>query len=519
MQQTDRQAVDPELRGTAPSDWIAVHAAARPQQTALTQGQQRLSYADLDEQVARFAEALGAFGVRPGDRVATLLHNSIEFVITFLATLRAGAIALPMNPEYRESEIERYFDEARPRVIVADREFTSLVNQVLANRSVINCVLIGCPEGKGAWYRFPELIAHHRPSSLRERFDPSVPALWLHSSGSTGSSKRVSRTRAQLAAEAEAFRSKVGTTAEDAILCAVPLSHAHGLGNGLLAAAYAGANLVLLERFEAGSALRAIREERVTLLPAVPLMYRALASTQTGEDLDLSSLRLCFSSGAPLSLDTFRAFRERYGISVRQLFGSTETGAVAINLDDDIESSHDSVGTPLEGIEFEVFGPDGHVLDAGQEGVVGVRSPAMFSGYEERTDLNERAFRSGYFFPGDRGCKDEQGRIRITGRDTAFINLGANKVDPAEVERVLCSHPRVLECVVLGVQQAGGDEVVKAVIVASGGCEEDQILDHCRDRIAAFKVPRIIEFRSELPRSPLGKVLRKYLAQPGGRLG
>ena len=135
----------------------------------------------------------------------------------------------------------------------------------------------------------------------------------------------------------------------------------------------------------------------------------------------------------------------------------------------------------------------------------------MFTGYHARDDLTDAAFRDGYFFPGDRGKKDELGRIRITGRDTLFINLGAHKVDPAEVESVLSSHPRVEECVVLGVKQARGDEVVKAVVVASEPCVEAHLLEYCRERIAAFKVPTIIEFRDELPRSPLGKVLRKYL--------
>jgi long-chain acyl-CoA synthetase len=440
------------------------------------------------------------------------MPNSAELVVSFMATIRCGAVALPMNPQYKEWEIESHLDSARPSVIVAQNSLTPMVNQVLANRHVVNPVLIGCPDGKGAWYGFPELIEHHRPAASAPSFDTSSPALWLYSSGSTGGSKRVSRTRAHLANEAEAFRRTANVTAEDVILCVVPLTHAHGLGNGLLAAAYAGARLIVHERFDRRRMLKTIEEERVTLIPGGPFMYRILADTPVLDEPDLSSVRLAFSAGAPLTRETFDAFRDRYGIEVRQLYGATETGAVSINLSDDIDESALSVGAPLDGVSIDIFDSKGNAAPIEEEGAVGIRSPAMFEGYDNREDLNDAAFRDGYFFPGDRGYKDARGRITLVGRETLFINLGGNKVDPGEVEAVLNAHPQVEESVVLGVKQRSGDEIVKAVIVPRVKCEEAEILAFCRERIADFKIPRIVEFREELPRNPLGKVLRKYLA-------
>jgi long-chain acyl-CoA synthetase len=314
-----------------------------------------------------------------------------------------------------------------------------------------------------------------------------------------------------LCAEAECFRDTVGVSDEDVILCVVPLSHAHGLGNGLLASLRSGAALVLMESFDRRRVMRTLEAEGVTIFPGVPFMFKILAETSLPNVPDLSVLRLCFSAGAPLTRQTFTAFRDRFGIPVRQLYGSSETGAVSINLDDDIDRLWGSVGPPLVGMDIQIFDDAGQPLGPDQEGAVGIQSPSMFGGYATPGGLRRDAIRGGYFFPGDRGRRDAQGRITLTGRETLFINVGGNKVDPAEVESVLASHPAVREAVVLGTRGASGDEVVKAVVVLEQPAEEAELIAHCRERVAGFKVPRVVELRDELPRNPLGKLLRKYL--------
>lgn len=250
--------------------------------------------------------------------------------------------------------------------------------------------------------------------------------------------------------------------------------------------------------------------DRVTIVPGSPFMFKVLAETNMDNEPDLRSIRLCFTAGAPLAHDVFDACRERFGIAIRQLYGTTETGAASINLSDDIDATWDSVGAPLAGIEIGVFDENGQPLPPEHEGALGILSPAMFDGHEN-DELNATVLQAGRFFAGDRGKLDAEGRVYITGRDTLFINLAGNKVDPAEVETLLSLHPKVVESVVLGVKQRGANEVVKAVVVASEPCEAGELLEFCRDRIADFKLPRIIEFRDEIPRNPLGKVLRKYL--------
>jgi len=509
-------STDVTLRQT-PSDWVAKHARIAPDQIAIIDSETRLTYSELDARVARMATRLEVDGIKAGDSVATLLPNSWEMIVVVLATLRRGAVALPMNPQYKESEIESTLAGARPRVIFASSPQVPIVEEVLARigGDAVSCV--GVPNGEGSWIfdassSSPPTVSPEADTTIDSlpEFDGSEPVLWLYSSGSTGGSKKISRSRAQLAAEAIAFQKAVQTRADDVFLCTVPLSHAHGFSNGLVAATYVGATLVVHDRFDRRSFLRSVETNRVTIVPGSPFMFKILAETKMDREPDLGSIRLCITAGAPLTHDTYRAFRERFGISLRQLYGSTETGVVSLNLSDDIDATWDSVGAPLIGIEVDAFDENAQILPPGQEGAIGIASPAMFDRYES-DELNATALKGGRLFLGDRGRVDADGRLYLTGRDTLFINLAGNKVDPAELEALLSKHPKVVESVALGVTQRGGNEVVKVVVVANEPCEAGELIEFCRGRIADFKLPRIIEFRDEIPRNPLGKVLRKYL--------
>ena len=493
----------------SPLDWIERWAKQAPNHPAVADGDVRLSYSDLLTRSEQMVSILASQGVQPGDVVATFLPNSWQLIVVLLATWRRGAIALPVNPQYRAEEIATTVGQARPKVVFATPELGEVVDEALGRTDAV--VRVGVPDGPSDWHAYESLKPAGSSPEPPTPPDPSQPALWLYSSGSTGGSKKISRSRAQLVAEAAAFHETVGTSPEDVILCAVPLTHAHGLGNGLMAAAYAGATLVVHARFDRRRFLTSAEEDRVTIVPGSPFMFKILSETRMPKEPDLSRIRLCFTAGAPLSSEAFEACRDRFGLAVRQLYGSTETGAATLNLSDDLDASWSSVGAPLAGVEIGVFDEAGQALASGAEGAVGIRSPAMFDGYES-AELNRTALRDGYFFPGDRGRLDEGGRLFLTGRDTLFVNVSGNKVDPAEVERLLAEHPKVEECVVVGVPaRTGADEVVKAVVVVSEPCETAELLDFCRGRIADFKLPRIVEFRDEIPRNPLGKVLRKYL--------
>jgi long-chain acyl-CoA synthetase len=336
----------------------------------------------------------------------------------------------------------------------------------------------------------------------------------MFSSGSTGRPKRVARTHGQLRGESD-YYDWMGIGPDDSIFCTIPLFHTYGMGCCMIAATRTGATLVLLEDpnpflLRRQRALELLEGERVTIFPGVPFNFRLLAEAPASADL--SSLRLAFSAGTALPRPFFDAFLDRFGVPVRQLYGCTEAGTLTANMDDDPVASFESVGKPVDGVEVLVEDDEGEQVAPGTVGEIAVRSPGLTSGYADMEELNREAFRDGFFLSGDLGMLDEDGRLTITGRKKLLIEVGGYKVDPIEVEDVVVAHPNVAEAVVVGVEtKVQGEELVKAVVVPKAEMDERDLIGFCQQRLANFKVPQVVEFREEIPKSPLGKILRKYL--------
>jgi long-chain acyl-CoA synthetase len=333
----------------------------------------------------------------------------------------------------------------------------------------------------------------------------------LYSSGSTGRPKRIERTHAQLIFETDRLIKAIGLTSDDRVLGVAPFSHINGMMRSMVASLVGGATLVPLPQYERRLVAQTIEAQRITVFIGVPFMFAVLADTRWPKPVDFSSLRLCVSASAPLRPEASRRFHARYGLYVRQLYGCSETGSISVNLDADPADSLESVGKPLEGIEIDVFTEDRRILPPGEEGEIGIRSPAAINQYPDRPEENAAAFWGGCFFPGDIGRKDEDGRLYLLGRKSLFINRGGFKVNPYELEALLEKHPKVAEVAVVGIPAEHGDEKIKAVVIPSASCDEQEIVEFCRGKIADFKIPSVIEFRAELPKSSSGKVLRKQL--------
>jgi long-chain acyl-CoA synthetase len=474
---------------------------ARTEGTALVHGDERISYADLGERVERLAGALAARGLTDGAPVALVLPNVPAFPIAFLAILRAGAVVVPLNPHFKEAELEFYFRDSGVRAVITDADGEP-----------------GCRSVAERLESPPELIVDL--DELESGAVPAAPgpdddAVFQYSSGSTGRPKRVPRTHAHLRAEADAYVDAIGLSADDSIFCTIALFHTYGMGCCLLAAVRGGATLVLFDNpnpfvLQRARALAQIERERVTVFPGVPFTFRMLA--EAPEDADLSSLRLCFSAAAALPRATFKAFHERFGVAVRELYGCTEAGCVTVNADADPRGTAGSVGKPIDGVELRIADESGEPVDDGRIGEVLIRSKAMTPGYANAEQLNNEAFGDGWFRSGDRGRLDEEGRLFLTGRTKRLIDVRGDKVDPVEVEDVLAVHPKVAEVVVLGVESdVPGEETVKAVVVPAGDAQERELIRYCRERLADYKVPSKVEFREEIPTGPGGKVLRSQL--------
>jgi len=496
-----------------------------PKKTAIVYDNLRISYKELDFKIKGFSEGLSSISVVKGDCVALFLPNCPEFVISFYAIASLNAIVLPLNHLFKAEEVSYYLDDSDVRAIITDSQRADLCQKIISDLDKkIELIIVDRAQPPAKY--FYDLIL---PESEKVRkstllFESTV--LYQYSSGSTGRPKKVCRTHKNLYHEVRNFAESVKVTPSDNILCTVPLYHAHGLSNCLLAATCNGATLVILEQstkngipvevpfvFKCLRILELIKAEKITVFPGVPYIFNSLAETSVSVQADLSTLKLCFSAGNFLGKDVFDKFLKRFGVPVRQLYGCTEAGAMCINLDENPEQTWNSVGTPLKNVEIKIIDEQGNELPVGQSGEVIIKSQALTNGYYNVTELNQQAFKDGAFFTGDLGKLDEAGRLNITGRKKILIDTGGRKVDPIEVEDILITHPQVEEAVVVGVKGVHAGEFVKAVIILkeSEQCDEQEIFSYCKERLAEFKIPKIVEFRDEIPKSPLGKILRKAL--------
>jgi long-chain acyl-CoA synthetase len=490
---------------------LYAQVAERPDHTALVYREEQIGWAELVERIERLAHGLAERGIGPGDAVGIVLRDDPWFVTCCHAVTALGAVVVPVNPAFKQAELEFCFRSADVRCIVSDERTAGVCERIAAGFDA-PVEVITTTAAHGQALTLEELVERSSPGRLPTR-DPHEVFVHQFSSGSTGRPKRVERTHGQIAAEASLY-GELDVGPADRVLSATPLFHTWGMGACLLGPAAWGATVVILEDpnpflLNRHRALKLIERERVTVFPGVPFHYRLMA--EAPGSADLSSLRLCFSAGTALARETFDAFGEKFGVLVRQLYGSTETGFLAANLDGDPVATFASVGAAIGDVQIQVVDEAGAPLPTGEVGEVTVASPAMTSGYADLPEVNAVAFAGGRFQTGDLGMLDDDGRLTITGRRKLLIEVGGYKVDPIEVEDVVGAHPKVAEAVVVGVPGNGAGEIVKAVIVSREQLGEREVADYCRERLANYKVPQVIELRDEIPKSPLGKVLRKYL--------
>ncbi|MBD2194864.1 MULTISPECIES: class I adenylate-forming enzyme family protein [Calothrix] len=489
-----------------------------PYKTAIAYGNIRITYQELYANIQDLSNDLSIAGIAQGDCVALVLPNIPEFAIAFYTVAKINAIALPINPLLKEEELSYYMIDSNARAIITNSDGVDISRRIISKLDKkIELIVIDD-------IKLTNQVNNSLIPQSATHFNGDV--LYQYSSGSTGRPKRVCRSQNNLYHEVSNFTQTTNISSADNILCLVPLYHAHGLGNCLLAALNNGATLVILEQvtnqgkavevpfvFRRARVLELIEKEQVTILPAVPYIFNTLAETPDNTQVNLSSLKLCFSAGNFLSKEIFDKFLQRFNIPVRQLYGCTEAGSIAINLDSDLTSTYNSVGCPLKNIEIKIIDDAGKELPFGSIGEIVIKSPALTKGYCHKPELNQQVFQNGTFLTGDLGKKDAFGRVYITGRKQIFIDTGGHKVDPLEIEKILITHNQVKEAVVVGIKGSYAGEIIKAVIVPENQdiCDEKEILSYCKGKLADFKVPKVIEFRNEIPKSPLGKILRKNL--------
>lgn len=462
---------------------------------ALVAGDDSVTYSQVDAKVSCLAGELHALGIKQGDAIASLIPNSIEFFVATLACFKLGAVLVPLNANYTDSEVAEYLAKSEAKLVIGSAEKQQ---QRVASVTSGNVIFVDSDN----------LPTQIKPSP-DVAIDAEMPALFMFSSGSTGGSKQVMRTYSALLAE---WRSEVGTfgvSPADTILCTVPLHHTHGFGNCLLAGILSGAKLVItLGEFNPRRVIKALENYQVTIYPSATFMVKTLSMMRLKQQPDLSHLKIIYTAGAPLDAEVIDAFTDTFAISPMQLYGSTEVGAAAVNRGD---APHNSVGKPLANVEIVIVDEADNLVQTGQEGEIVVISPSAAKVYVGMPEQTAKTFKNGRYYTGDIGRFDEQGNLYVTGRKKKMINVAGLKVDPAEVEAVILAMDKVKEVVVLGKPDGDYGEKVKAVIVTTEPVNENEIITYCKSHLAEYKWPKLIEFRDEIPKSPLGKILRKYL--------
>lgn len=487
-----------------PVEWLLGAASSRGASVAIQFGSEAWTYGQLADECLRTAAALRSVGVVPGSRVGLLLGTGPEFVTSLLATLALGAVAVPLNPLYRSRELVFHFRGNRLAAVITLPTSAAACSEAIVESGHVASVLTFGTSGFGT--DITDRISSAQP------IDPvdvraQDTAIVLHTAGSTGRSKLVPRSHAQVRAECDSLAATVQTRSDDVIFGMLPLYHCHGLFNCLLAALRAQCRLCLFMDprplvLVRNAAMEALARERVTIFPSIPFQLEQLLSAQGR--YELSALRLCFTGGAALKEQTFKGFEERFGIQIRQQYGCTEAGAVTLNLGDDLERTKLSTGTPLAGVTISIRDAD----ETG-EGEICVASPALTAGYEGMDELNRAAFVNGVFRTGDFGRVDSNGNLYITRRRPIYIDVAGHKVDSSEVEDTLRKVPGIIDVAVVGTQTTPA--AMKAVIVCSVPLEVQSLREFCRQQLASYKIPSLFEFRDALPRDTMGKQLRREL--------
>ncbi|MFB7266121.1 long-chain fatty acid--CoA ligase [Streptomyces nojiriensis] len=465
-----------------------------------------LTYAELDDASARFATVLQERGLRPGDRVAMTMPNVPLFPVVYYGILRAGGVVVPMNPLLKAREVAYVLRDCGTRVAVVFPLFAEEVAKAAAEVGV-DCLVTEASA-------FQDLLTAAEPLSGMVDREEDDTALILYTSGTTGAPKGAELTHRNLV-------SNTATTAEtllhagphDVLFGGLPLFHAFGQTCALNAAVAAGATLTLLPRFDPHQALEVMHRDGVTIFLGVPTMYSALLHAELPEGYDVSSVRLAVSGGAAIPVEVLHAFEQRFGATVLEGYGLSETSPVASFNHPDRPRKAGSIGMPIRGVEMKLVAEDGSEVGPGEVGEIAIRGENVMKGYFNRPTATADAVRDGWFHSGDLARVDEEGFYFIVDRKKDLIIRGGYNVYPREIEEVLYGHPAVAEAAVVGVPHEVHGEEVAAVIALRSGAEAtaEEIRDYVKERVAAYKYPRIVTFTAELPKGPTGKILKREI--------
>ncbi|HEV7666534.1 MAG TPA: long-chain fatty acid--CoA ligase [Chloroflexota bacterium] len=495
-------------------------AAKHPDLPAVRFYTHTLTYAEVWGRAQRFAAALAEMGVKQGDRVALMLPNCPQYVIAYFGVLRAGGVIAQVNPLYTARELAHVLaDSGAQTIVVADALYPVVQAAAVPLARVLVATLKGdVPLGPAA-QRFEDVLAKTTAAPPVVSINPREDVAALqYTGGTTGVSKAAMLTHFNLVANVQQIRAwnpSGGPPGTERMLTVIPLFHAYGMTVGMNFPIAAGYEIILLPRFDLKEVMETIKATQPTYFPGVPTMYVAVLNFPNAAAYGVSSIKYCNSGAAPLPVEVIQSFAQQFGGRLREGYGLSETSPVSHGCPFLLESRPGTVGIPLPDTDCEIVDIETglHVLPPGEIGELRIRGPQVMKGYWNRSDETAIALRDGWLYTGDLGTMGDDGFFSIVDRKKDMIIASGYNVYPRDVEEILYEHPAVLECCVAGIPDTYRGETIKAYVVTRPGTEVTaEALDaFCRERLAPFKVPRLYEFRETLPKSAVGKVLRRAL--------
>ena len=479
-----------------------------------------IGFSELDNRVDRTAAALARRGVRKGDRVAILAGNVPEFVYALYGTMRAGAVACPLNIMLTPEEFAYILADAGAKLAITDlRSLPGLLSVRDRLADLQNVLVIGGPPAPHGTVSFEEaLSASGEPATVQT--EPSDLAVIAYTAGTTADPKGAMLTHGNLLSNLEQMSGvpALAEASEDVGLLALPLFHSYALNVVLGITMMTGATAVLVERFDPRETLELVKRHGVTVLFGAPPMFQAwLALADAGYHPDLSTVRLAVSGAAPLPAAVLKAFKERFGVTIWEGYGLTEASPAVTTNALGPEAKAGSIGLPLPGLEVRLVDEHGEDVEEGDPGELLVRGPNVFSGYWGRPDETAHVIDGEWLRTGDVAVRDEDGYLYLVDRKKDLIIVSGFNVYPNEVEEAIEKHPKVAEAAVIGVADERTGEAVGAWVVPKSGesITAEEIVGFLNGYLARFKWPKEVHVVDELPHHVTGKVLRRSLRQAG----
>jgi fatty-acyl-CoA synthase len=498
-------------------DWMTKRSVLSPDKTAIVFEGHRLSYLHLNERINRVAHFLVSTGIKRGDRVAVFLANCHEFLEIYFAVSKVGAIFVPLNVRLAPPEIEYQLNDSGSRILFFMNEFREIIEKISSSSAVEQGRYVCVGPDLSDWAEpYKDIQSIYSPSEplVDQEINWNDPQMIMYTSGTTGQPKGVLMSHNKTLFNTLNAVIYWSLTSDDVMLVSGPLFHSGGLNVQAVPTLYMGGTVVIQRKFEIEEVLRAIEQHRVTTFTGVSTMYKWILEKGELSRFDLSSLKICYTGGEPVPLSMIEKLQEQ-DIPLGQLFGQTETSILLWLSKKDITKKAGSVGKPIFHGEVRIVNSGGEDVRPGEIGEIIYKGPIQMMGYWNRPEDTRETIRDGWLHTGDLATIDEDGYASIVDRKKDMYISGGENVYPAEIERVLAGHSKIMEVAIVGLPDAKWGEVGKAFVRLKDGerMNEEEVIAFCRGRVANYKIPRHVEFLNEMPKTARGKIRKVALLE------